>query len=130
MGVVVPFPVIGETQPEINPLQALRNLEFNMEDVYPVPIVHIAPEALYIMPEHTMPEKKPIDFDFHITGRTELDLTGLKFVQENLERKQAIKRAVDYSCLKNTAKLLHNIKLNIDTIINEVYINHKNTQRN
>ena len=123
MGVVVPFPVMENIQPEINPLQALRNLEFNMEDVYPVQIVHI-------VPEHIMPEKQPIDFDFHITGRTELDLTGLKFVQENLERKQAIKRAVDYSCLKNTAKLLHNIKLNIDTIINEVYINHKNTQRN
>ena len=89
MGVVVPFPVMENIQPEINPLQALRNLEFNMEDVYPVQIVHI-------VPEHIMPEKKQIDFDFHVTGRTELDLTGLKFVQENLERKKAIKRALDY----------------------------------
>ena len=95
MGVIVPFPVMENIQPEINPLQALRNLEFNMEDVYPVPIVHIVPEAL-----HIMPEKKQIDFDFHVTGRTELDLTGLKFVQENLERKMSIKRVVNYLCSK------------------------------
>ncbi len=95
---VIPFPVkrkemVEETTreivKEINPLQLLRqNWESEYADIY-FPVVEFKTEEI-------VPEKKFPNYDFNVKGRTALDLTGMKFVKENLERKAAIKRAYEY----------------------------------
>ena len=118
---VIPFPVkrkemVEETTreivKEINPLQLLRqNWELEHNEIYfPVPVVEFKTEEI-------VPEKKFPNYDFNVTGRTTLDLTGMKFVKENLERKAAIKRAHEYVCSnekRNKLKLLNKVKLYID----------------
>lgn len=115
---VIPFPVkrkemVEETTSEIpkaiNPLQLLRqNWESEYADIY-FPVVEFKNEIV--------PEKKFPNYDLNIKGRTALDLTGMKFVKENLERKAAIKRAYEYVCSnskRNKLKLLNKVKLYID----------------
>lgn len=118
---VIPFPVkrketVEETTreivKEINPLQLLRqNWELEHNEIYfPIPVVEFKTEEI-------VPEKKFPNYDFNVKGRTALDLTGMKFVKENLERKAAIKRAHEYVCSnakRNELKLLNKVKLYID----------------
>ena len=69
-------------------------------------------------PEEIVPENKFPNYDLNVKGRTALDLTGMVFVKENLERKAAIKRAYEYVCSnakRNKLKLLNKVKLYIDT---------------
>lgn len=116
---VIPFPVkrkeiveetTREITKEINPLQLLRqNWELENADIY-FPVVKFKTEEI-------VPEKKFPNHDFNIKGRTALDLTGMKFVKENLERKAAIKKAYEYVCFnakRNKLKLLNKVKLYID----------------
>lgn len=116
---VIPFPVkrkemveetTREITKEINPLQLLRqNWESEFNWLY-FPIVEFKNEAI-------VPEKKFPNYDLNVKGRTALDLTGMKFVKENLERKAAIKRAYEYvhsNAKRNKLKLLNKVKLYID----------------
>lgn len=112
---VIPFPVkrkeiveetTREITKEINPLQLLRqNWELEYADIY-LPVVEFKTEEI-------VPEKKFPNYDLNVKGRTALDLTGMKFVKENLERKAAIKRVYS-NAKRNKLKLLNKVKLYVD----------------
>lgn len=75
-------------------------IKMNGEVIYGeiLPTGHTMPENVIPFPrslhrETSTSKKENMNFDFHVTGRTELDESGMKLVKENLIRKGLMTKA-------------------------------------